>query len=145
MAGYLAKALSVWLIGFFPLAEIYVAVPAGLAMGLDAISTVVWSTTGNIAPIVLLHYGYEALARIPRIGRWLERLSSPRLRETLDRKGGWFLLVATPWIGVWIVAASARLLGMRPDRILIYSAVSVVIYAIALTALITLGVDLARG
>lgn len=145
MASYLAKALSVWFIGFFPLAEIYVAVPAGLAMGLDVVSTVVWSVTGNIAPVFLLHFGYEALARIPRIGRWLERLASPRLRETLDRRGGWFLLVATPWIGVWIVAASARLLGMRPDRILLYSSVSVVLYAIALTALISFGVDVARG
>jgi hypothetical protein len=54
---YWAKAISVWFIGFFPLAEIYVAVPAGIAMGLDTGSAVLWGSAGNYAPVLLLHYG----------------------------------------------------------------------------------------
>jgi hypothetical protein len=38
MIEYLTKAWATFLIGFVPVAEIYVAVPAGMAMGLDPIS-----------------------------------------------------------------------------------------------------------
>lgn len=41
MLEYLARAAAAWFVGFFPLAEIYVAVPAAMAAGLDDVSVVV--------------------------------------------------------------------------------------------------------
>jgi uncharacterized membrane protein len=68
MIEYLAKAWAVFLIGFMPVAEIYVAVPAGMAMGLDPISAVTWSVAGNWAPIPLLHLLYDQMRMVPRLG-----------------------------------------------------------------------------
>jgi hypothetical protein len=38
MLDYAAKAATAWFVGFFPLFEIYLAVPAAVAMGLDYVS-----------------------------------------------------------------------------------------------------------
>ena len=43
MWDYIALAFGAWFAGFFPLAEIYVAVPLALASGLDGVSTVFWA------------------------------------------------------------------------------------------------------
>jgi len=48
MVEYIAKAFAAWFIGFFPYFEIYVAVPAAIAMGLDYFSAVTWSVFGMV-------------------------------------------------------------------------------------------------
>jgi len=40
---YAWRAATAWFLGFAPVAEIYVAVPAALAMGLDPVSVVAWA------------------------------------------------------------------------------------------------------
>jgi uncharacterized membrane protein len=139
---YIAKAWSVWLLGFVPFAEIYVAVPAGLALGLDPVSTVFWSVAGNFAPVPLLHFGYERLARIPRAAVWLDRLASEDRRRRLERSGFWFVAVLTPWIGVWVVAASARALGLPGRALLASTLLGIAVYAVAVAAVIMAGVSL---
>ncbi|RMG73204.1 MAG: hypothetical protein D6711_11340, partial [Chloroflexi bacterium] len=89
---YLSKALMTWFLGFFPLAEIYVAVPAGMALGLSGLSVVVWSVFGNFLPILLIHYGYESLMRIEWINRWLTWLASDKAKARMDRYGIWAVL-----------------------------------------------------
>jgi uncharacterized membrane protein len=141
MIEYIASAATVWFLGFFPLFEIYVAIPAGVAMGLDPVSNVTWSVLGNYTPILLIHYGYEQLRRVTRVRAWLDRRSSGRFRSWLDRWGVWCVLVVTPWTGVWIMAATMRSLGMDSRRFLLFSFVSILAYAVALVALIELGID----
>jgi uncharacterized membrane protein len=142
MMEYISKAFSVWFIGFFPLFEIYIAVSAGIAMGLDYYSTVVWSVTGNYTPILLIHYGYKWLTRIPQVKTWFKRLSSQRLKRWIDIYGIGFVLLVTPWIGVWAMAVTMKVLRMNSKRFLIYSFTSVVAYAVMTAALIYAGVDL---
>lgn len=137
---YLAKSFSVWFVGFFPLAEIYIAVPAGLALQLDPVSVVCWSVLGNYLPIVLVHIAYERLRARPAIGAVLDRCVRPRLKETLDRYGVWFLVIATPWIGVWIVAATMKALGVDGRLLLSSTFASVLGYATVLTVVLELGV-----
>lgn len=144
MIEYIASAATVWFLGFFPLFEIYVAIPAGVAMGLDPASNVAWSVFGNFTPILLIHYGYGQLRRVTRVRDWLDRRSSERFRRWLDRWGVWCVLVVTPWTGVWIMAATMRSLGMDSARFLVYSLASILIYAVALVALIELGVSALR-
>lgn len=140
---YAAKAAAAWFLGFFPFAEIYVAVPAARLMGLDPVSSVVWPVLGNWLPVPLILYAYEQLLRVPVLGRWLgpERRSQ-RFERLVERHGAWLVVVITPWIGIWLVAATARVAGMSPRPLLLYSALSVVLYAVAIVVLIALGAGL---
>ncbi|KPQ32768.1 MAG: putative membrane protein [Phormidium sp. OSCR] len=141
MIEYLEKAASAWFVGFFPAAEIYIAVPLAMALGLDSVSSVFWPLFGNFSPVLLIEFLYEQLLRIPRLRSWFKRLRSERVIGYLNRWGGWFVFVMTPWTGVWVMAITLKFLGMRRRRILITTFISIFIYAVALVALIGFGVD----
>lgn len=136
---YLGLAGSAWFAGFFPLAEIYVAIPLAMAMGLDDASVFFWTVFGNITPILLISFLYDYLVRVPRIRQWLERLVSERFANTVNRYGIGVVLLITPWVGVWVVSVTARVLGMSQTRLIATASTSVVIYAIALTFLLRTG------
>jgi uncharacterized membrane protein len=142
MIDYLYKSFLVWFLGFFPLFEIYVAVPAGMAMGLDPFSVVLSSVTGNFAPVLLIDYGYRWLISFSRIRKWLRKPVSSRLVENVNRYGVWYVILITPWTGVWIMAAAAKVLQMRREIIFWGSLAGITLYAIAITGLILLGVDI---
>ena len=139
---YLAAAALAWLIGFIPLFEIYVAIPAGLAAGLDPVSATFWSAFGNIVPLWLVDLGYERLRRIERVDRYLSVLRRERVEHILDRWGFIAVFVATPLLGVWTMALAAKGLGMSSRPFLIASTISVGIYAVVITLAIVLGLDL---
>lgn len=139
MFSYFAKAFSVWFIGFFPLAEIYVAVPSGLAMGLDPVSVVFWSVFGNFLPAILVTSFYEQIAGKGRVGRWLQGLASEKVSRKLNSHGFLFTALLTPWIGVWVIAATVKLFGMKTRLFLQASFVGLLVYAIVLAALLVLG------
>ncbi len=141
---YLTRAFSTWFAGFFPLAEIYVAVPAALAIGMDSASVIFWAVLGNYTPVLLIHYGYEQLSRSRRIAAWLDRLYSEKLKSRIQRYEIGFVLLMTPWTGVWVMTVTAKILRMRPARFLVASFVSVLVYAVLLVFLINSGVDLFR-
>ena len=127
-----------WLIGFIPLFEIYVAIPVGLAAGLDPVSATAWSAFGNIVPLYLVDLGYERLRRIERVDRYLARLRRERVERILDRWGVVAVFVATPLLGVWTMALAAKGLGMATRPFLIASTISVSVYAIVITVSILL-------
>ena len=139
---YVAAAALAWFVGFLPLFEIYVAIPVGLAAGLDPMSATVWSALGNILPLYLVDLGYEWLRRHERIDRWLSRLRRERVERILDRYGWLAVIVATPLLGVWTMALAAKALGMATRPFLIASTVSVFVYAVLITASIMLGLEL---
>jgi uncharacterized membrane protein len=139
MWDYWLAALSAWFVGFFPLAEIYVAVPVGMAAGLDKGSAVFWSVFGNYTPIVLIHLAYERLVRIKWMRPWLQRFTSETFKARIDRYGTWFVLIITPWTGVWVMAVTAKVFGMAGRPLLVAGFVSLVIYAIALVYLVEYG------
>lgn len=137
---YLGRALGAWFIGFFPLAEIYVAIPAALATGLDNVSTVFWSVFGNFTPVLVVHLFYDQLMRVERVRNWLSRRVSDKLRDRLNRYGTPFVLLVTPWTGVWVMAVTVKVLGMSSRKFIPAALVSITVYAIALVVLIRLGV-----
>jgi uncharacterized membrane protein len=142
---YAGKAAAAWFMGFFPFFEIYVAVPAAIALGLDYFSAVFWSVLGNFTPVLLILYAHRQLMRVKRLRSWMARRTSGRLERWLDRYGNWAVLFATPWVGIWVVAATARTLGMRSHTILTYSFISIVLYAVLIAAGIALGVEALSG
>lgn len=139
---YVAAAALTWLIGFLPLFEIYVAIPVGLAAGLDPVSATVWAAFGNIVPLYLVDLGYERLRRIERVDRYLSKLRRERVERILDRWGVIAVVVATPLLGVWTMALAAKGLGMSTRPFLIASTCSVAAYAVIITVSILLGLDL---
>ena len=139
---YVAAAALAWLVGFLPLFEIYVAIPVGLAAGLDPVSATFWSAFGNIVPLWLVDLGYERLRQIERVDHYLSKLRRERVERILDRWGVVAIFVATPLLGVWTMALAAKGLGMSSRPFLIASSVSVAAYAVVITASIMLGLDL---
>lgn len=139
---YLTRALSVWLIGFFPWAEIYVAVPAGFGLGLDIYSIVVWSVFGNYLPAIIIAMSYDSLVIYPRINRWFSKLSSPKIKARIEKSGIWATILLTPWLGVWAMAATVKIFGMKTRPFLLASLVSLLVYAVILALIIDFGVGL---
>lgn len=139
---YATRAASAWFLGFFPFFEIYVAVPAAFGLGLDPVSAVVWPVLGNVTPVFLIVFGYERLMRIGRVRRWLLARRSPRFERWIDRYGAPFVLLVTPWIGVWAVAATAQALGMQRAALVAYSLVSISVYAMVIAVGLALGLGL---
>jgi hypothetical protein len=87
---------------------------------------------------------YRHLMRIDRVRSWLEKRAAPdKHRRSLDRYGPLFVVLMTPLVGVWIIAAMAKAAGMNDGKLLVSSLVSIVVYAVAIAALIALGVDIA--
>lgn len=142
MLDYWWAAATAWGIGFFPLAEIYVAVPIAIAAGLDPMSAIFWSVFGNYTPIVLIHWGYERLRRIPWAQPWIERFTSRKFKNQIDRYGTWFVLLITPWTGVWVMGVTAKVLGMPGRPLLVAGFISLVIYAIVIAYALAYGLNL---
>lgn len=132
MIEYASKAGLAWFLGFFPFFEIYAAVPASMAVGLDHTSAAFWSVLGNYCPVLLIVFGYERLMRIEKVRNWLARRSSERFQRLVNRYGAWFILLVTPWIGIWVVAVTAQLLGMKRSTLLLYSLISIASYGFAI-------------
>lgn len=136
---YFAKAFGTWFMGFFPLTEIYFAVPAGLATGLDDLSVIFWAVFGNVLPIILIHYGHDSFIRPSRFGQWLERNVSDGVKAKISKYGIFFVLVITPWIGVWLMSVTAKLMGMSFKRFAPAAFISIMIYAIFIIWMIRTG------
>ncbi|RKY16759.1 MAG: hypothetical protein DRQ55_17340 [Planctomycetota bacterium] len=120
----------------------YVAIPVGLAAGLDPISATVWSALGNIVPLFLIDFGYERLRRVDRVDHWLAKLRRERVERLLSRYGVALVFVATPLLGVWTMALAAKGLGMASRPFLVASVISVFVYAVLITGSILIGLDL---
>ncbi|HRL13069.1 MAG TPA: small multi-drug export protein [Aggregatilineales bacterium] len=136
---YLLKAGSAWFVGFFPLAEIYIAVPSAVALGLDDVSVILWTVLGNFTPALLINFLYQQIMRIPRVASWLKRLISDKVQAQINRFGMWFVLLATPWTGIWAMAVAAKILRIRTGQFLLAAFVSILVYAVVILVLIRAG------
>lgn len=145
MLDYVVRAWSVFLIGFAPMAEIYIAVPAGLALGLDVVSAVLWSVAGNFAPILLLHLAYDQLVRLPQLRAWLGQLVTDRMQAQVEAGGFWFFLLFTPVLGTWAMGVAVKLLRVPPQRFLLPCFVSITVTGALFGLLGALGIGWLSG
>lgn len=144
IAQYMTKALATWSVGFFPYAEVYTAVAAGMAMKLDAVSSVIWGVFGNFTPVPLMLWSYGRLMRIPQLRAWLlrmEKRGGQRVKRAFDRYGGWFLILMTPILGSWTIAVVTPIIGIHPKRILLFSLIGITLYGVLTAVVIASGVS----
>lgn len=139
------KAATVWFVGFVPVFEFYIAVPTGMALGLDPFSAVIWTVAGNWPPALLVHFGYERLRRADRVGRWFDRLAAGRWRRPIETGGPLWILLLTPLAGIWATAVTAKVAGLRARMFLVWSFVSVLGFSTLTAALVVGGVELFTG
>lgn len=136
---YLTKAGSAWFMGFFPLFEIYVAVPAAIALQLDYTSAVVWSVLGNFSVVPLLILFSTQPRRIGAVDRWMSSRNMERWAPSFNRYGSLFVLLMTPILGVWFMTPLAQAMGMKPTRLMISALLSISVYAVVIASSIALG------
>lgn len=139
MIEYITKASTVWFIGFFPSLEIYIAVPIAIIIGLDYYSAVIWSVFGNYTPAILIHFFYDQIVKNERINRWFTKLTSEKFKKIVDKYGSYLVLIITPWIGIWVMIITMKVFKMDSKKILIYSFISITVYAVAIAALMAVG------
>lgn len=142
---YAWKAATVWFVAFVPIFELYIAVPTGIALGLDPVSAVIWTVAGNWPPALLVHWGYERLRQVGRVGRWFEQLATGRWRRSLEAGGPLWILLLTPLAGIWAMAVTAKVAGLRARMFLLWSFVSVFGFSVVTAALVVAGVELVSG
>lgn len=128
--------------GFFPLFEIYLAIPSTMALGLDMVSSVVWSGFGTFIAIPFIVYFFEFLSRIKCVKKFFFKLSQSKYSEKIRKRGFLFILVATPLIGTWTIGVIGKLVDLEKRPLFIASAVSIAVYGIIIGVLTQLGIDL---
>lgn len=128
----LAQAASAWFLGFFPFAEILIALPAVLALGMAPLPAVVWTVLGNLTPVVGIVAADAWVRRWPEAAEWLDGRRSARVEKMLHKHGPWILFWGTPWAGVWAVSVTGVALGMPRGRLLFWCSLSVIVHAVVL-------------
>ncbi|MFD1388384.1 small multi-drug export protein [Oceanobacillus sp. FSL W7-1293] len=140
MLNYLSLAATAWFIGFFPMFEIYIAIPATMVMGLDAVSSIIWSSFGNFLPIPFIAFFYQLLAKSERIKKWLDKLANSRYKHRIEKQGPLVVVLLTPIIGSWAVAVIANGIGMNKVKLFISAGASILVYGIVIAVLTYYGV-----
>ncbi|MEK4300329.1 small multi-drug export protein [Oceanobacillus sp. FSL W8-0428] len=141
MLNYLWLAASAWFMGFFPMLEIYVAIPASMVMGLDAVSSIIWAGFGNFLPVPMIAFFYQLLAKSERIKKWLDKLANSKYKYRIEKQGPLVVVLLTPIIGSWAVAVIANGIGMNKLKLFISAGASILIYGVIIAVLTYYGVE----
>jgi uncharacterized membrane protein len=139
---YIGAAFSTWFVGFFPYFEIYIAVPAGFAAGLNWFDAFFWASLGNWMVIPFVDICYEWLMRFKFMNKIAEKSLNGKWQDRIEKYGSWFILLLTPLAGVWTIAVIAKVLKFNRAKLLIYSAISVWVTGLIIAILIINGITL---
>jgi hypothetical protein len=143
--GVFGAAATPWL-------EILLVIPAGVAVGLEAVPVGAVAFVGNALPVAGIVYAHDAVAgwRARRLGREADRQArsgrAQRARRIMQRYGLPALALAGPIVtGIHLATAIALLLGGRKAAILAWMTLSLVAWTVVITALSAVGAAVVRG
>ncbi|MCP8308154.1 MAG: small multi-drug export protein [archaeon] len=123
--------VTIILISASPIGEILVAIPAGIALGIDPILTFAVAYPANLLPTIFLLMAMEHFKKsFPRIFNYFTKKGSKLQKYIQGRYGSTCLLLITPLIGVYATSISSMLLGFGKKRSFILQAVSLLIYGV---------------
>ena len=137
---YIGAAFSTWFVGFFPYFEIYIAIPAGFAAGLNWFDAFFWASLGNWMVIPFVDICYEWLMRFKFMNKIAEKSLNGKWQDRIEKHGSWFILLLTPLAGVWTIVVIAKALKFNRAKLLIYSATSVWVTGLIIAILIINGI-----
>ena len=134
------RVASVVGLGFLPIAEGNVAVPAALIMGMNPVTAVCLSVLGTGTQTLLTRGLANWLFSLPRVAAWWERRMAARMQRLFARGGvTWGIVVVIPWLGGVPTALAAQLAGLSPARYARWAIGGLVLHAATLALLIRLG------
>lgn len=141
MENYIWLAATSWFMGFFPLFEIYLAVPASMGMGLGVVSAVFWSWFGNFFVIPFISYFYDWLTKFKKVNTYFRKLANSKTSKKLNDGGFLIILIATPILGSWGTGVVGKVIGLDRKRLFLASGISIAVYGILIGVLTQLGID----
>ena len=134
------RAATVFGFGVLPIAEGNVAVPVGLALGMNPVTAVLLSVSGTTSQTMLVRGLAGWLLTWPLLARWWERCLIGRAGRLFARQEvAWVVFVGIPWLGGLPTALGARLAGMSTGRYARWAITGLLLHASALALLIRLG------
>lgn len=139
---YTYMASSTWFLGFLPYFEIYMAVPAGILIGLPWIDAFFWGTLGNWMAVVFIDLFYEWLLKFRFMRKMSEKAKSCKWKKRLDKNGSWMILFMTPLAGIWTTGVVAKVFDYDRKKLWIFSGISVAIVGLAVAVCTALGIKI---
>jgi Ca2+/H+ antiporter, TMEM165/GDT1 family len=146
--------VGVFLAAATPWLEILLVIPAGVAVGLDAVPVGVVAFLGNALPVTGIVLAHDAaqrwrIRRRQRRGGQARAVPSPRTeraRRIMRRYGLPVLALAGPLVtGIHVATAIALALGARRLAVVWWMTASLALWTVVVTALAAAGVALVRG
>lgn len=138
MLEILLAAGRAWPVAFLPL---FVAVPIALAAGFPPRSAIFWAVLGNLSPLLIIHFGYTRLDQIKWIHRRMQRLIAPQFKLRFERYGAWFIILMIPWTGVWVMAVTAKVLGIPLRPLFVSTLTGLTAYGLMIVFLWEVGIQ----
>jgi len=139
---YIGAALSTWFVGFFPYFEIYIAIPAGFAAGLNWFDAFLWASLGNWMVIPFIDLFYQWLLRFNFMKKIIDRNQNEKWKKRIENHGVWFILFLTPLAGFWTIGVIAKALKYNRTKLWLYSAISVGVTGLIIALSIEFGISM---
>ena len=145
MEEILVMMLAVFLMAATPLLEVWIAIPAGIAMGLDPVLTALMAGLGNFIPLIFIAIGFE------RFRLWFEsrckdreeRVGFKRFKRLWELYGLPVAALAAPaTIGTHLALLMIMSLGADARRSLLWMGLSIGLWTLIVTPLAVIGVDM---
>jgi len=141
----LYRVLAVALTAASPVGEVLVAIPVGVALGLDPLLAWAVSVPSNIAPAASILYLFGWLgARFPGLSRFFAGRGSSVISRLGSSRLSIAIFLATPFAGVYAVSFASGVLGVGRRLSLLCQLAGVSVFGLAEALLILFGFSMLR-
>nr|MDO8099223.1 small multi-drug export protein [Candidatus Njordarchaeota archaeon] len=146
MAPDITSLITVFLLSASPIGEILIAIPVGVALGMEPLLAFTVAYPANLVPIVILLPLLAYLdTRFPRFFNYFARRGGRFQRGLQGKYGSVIMLLVTPIIGVYAASISSKFLRFGKKRSFVLQSVSVAMYGLAEAIGIYFGIKLLMG
>lgn len=128
-----------------PVGEILIAIPVGVALGIDPLTSYIVALPSNMAPAAVILLILDTLEkRYPSISRYFARRGEGLVRRLGIRRIQAVIVVITPIAGVYAVSFATKILGVDRRTSFICQSIGVALYGLIEAVLIYMGLSLPR-
>ncbi len=148
----LIKDFKLMLLAAVPIIELRGAIPAGMIMGLDPITSAVVSYIGSMLPVPFILFGMKPVIKIMRRFKWADKFLDWLINRTVNRAKHFdqysfyalmvFVAIPLPTTGVWTGSMAASIFGLRIRRSFLAIMIGNLIAAVLITAGSTFAAEL---